>query len=435
MRPGLIVLIAALGYFVDVFDVVLFSGVRTQSLQDLGLSGESLLTVGVQLLNAQMIGMLLGGILWGVIGDRIGRVQTLFGSILLYSVANIANGFVSSVEAYKLLRFITGVGLAGEIGGAITLVSEVLSKERRGIGTAIVATAGAVGAVAASYSVTIISWRSLYIIGGVMGLLLLALRLATAESRVFESVKSDSTVRRGSLSLLVTNRGRLARLLALIAIGLPHYFSWAIVATFSPEIAEASIGKRISGVLPLSYFALGITVGDIFCGLFSQLLRSRKKAIGIFLISQSFCVFGALHLNGSSETLFTMWFLPLGFFCGLWSVLITSASEQYGTNLRSTVSSIVPNAVRGCTVPLSIAFLSCKEYFGSISAVQIVSGCAFLLAFVGLKIIRESFGIPLNYIEVIGGQRDYEELDSSRAQVSDAPVGVAKELRGGAAAC
>jgi MFS family permease len=334
-----------------------------------------------------------------------------------------------------VLRFITGVGLAGEIGGAITLVSEVLSKERRGIGTAIVATAGAIGAVVASYTVTLIPWRSLYIIGGVMGLVLLALRLATAESRFFESVKGDSTVKKGSLCLLVTDRGRLARLLALIAIGLPHYFSWAIVATFSPEIAEASIGRRISAALPLSYFALGIAVGDIFCGLFSQLLRSRKKVIGIFLISQGFCIFGALHLNGYSERLFTLWFLPLGFFCGLWSVLITSASEQYGTNLRSTVSSIVPNAIRGCTVPLSIAFLSCKESFGLVSAVQIVGCSALLLAFIGLKIIRESFGISLNYIEVTRGQRDYDGVDSSGGGNSGSAEHGSTELPEAGAVC
>ena len=407
MHTGLIVIIAALGYFVDVFDLVLFNIVRTQSLQDLGLSGDRILAVGVQLLNAQMFGMLLGGILWGIIGDKIGRIQTLFGSILLYSVSNIANGFISSVEAYEVLRFITGIGLAGEIGGAITLVSEVLSKERRGIGTALVATAGAFGAVVASYSATLVSWRSMYIIGGVMGLILLALRMSAAESFVFESIKRDNQVSKGSLLLLLGNRERVTRLLALIAIGVPFMFAWAFVATFSPELAEASIGKRISSALPISYFAIGITIGDIVCGLFSQLLKSRKKALGIFLISQFLCVLGALHANGGSETLFTLWFFPMGVFSGLWAVLITTASEQYGTNLRSTVSSIVPNFVRGCTVLLSISFLSCKEAFGTISAVQIVSFGSFLLAIIGLKAIRESFGVPLTFIEVGTGQVDY----------------------------
>ena len=412
MRTGLIVLIAALGYFVDVFDLVLFSVVRTQSLKDLGLSGDPLLAVGVRLLNAQMVGMLLGGIVWGVIGDRVGRIQTLFGSILLYSLANIANGFVSSVEQYETLRFITGIGLAGEIGGAITLVSEVLSKERRGLGTALVAAAGALGAVVASYSSSILSWRAMYIIGGVMGLVLLVLRVSISESTVFESVKKDKTVAKGSFSLLLFNRGRFGRLVALIAIGVPFMFSWGFVATFSPEISAATTGKQISSALPITYFAIGITVGDVCCGLFSQLLKSRKLAMGIFLAVQALCILGALHLNGGSDTIFALWFVPMGFFGGLWAVLITSACEQFGTNLRSTVTSVVPNFIRGSTVPLSFLFLTFKEQFGIVSSVQIVSCISFAIALVGLKVIRESFGIPLSYIEVKSGQSVYEVANS-----------------------
>lgn len=407
MGKTIIVCIAALGYFVDVFDLVLFSVVRTQSLQDLGLSGDALLAEGVRLLNAQMFGMLLGGILWGIIGDRVGRIQTLFGSILLYSVANIANGYVSTVEQYYLLRFLTGLGLAGEVGGAITLVSEVLSKERRGLGTALVATAGAFGAVVASYSATILSWRSMYIIGGVMGLVLLVLRVAIAESTVFESIKRDRTVSKGNLMLLLLNRERLGRFLALIAIGLPFMFTWSLMATFSPEIARATIGIKISSALPISLFAIGVTLGDILCGVFSQYLKSRKQALGIFLAAQTVCMFGVLHLNGNSETIFSMWFFPLGFFGGLWAVLLTTASEQFGTNIRATVTSTVPNFVRGCTVPLSFAFLSCKEALNILSAVHIVGALSVVAALIGLKVIRESFGISLNYVEISRGQRDY----------------------------
>jgi putative MFS transporter len=407
MGKTIIVCIAALGYFVDVFDLVLFSVVRTQSLQDLGLSGDALLADGVRLLNAQMFGMLLGGILWGIIGDRVGRIQTLFGSILLYSVANIANGYVTTVEQYYILRFITGLGLAGEVGGAITLVSEVLSKERRGLGTALVATAGAFGAVVASYSATILSWRSMYIIGGVMGLVLLVLRVAIAESTVFESIKRDRTVSKGNLMLLLSNRERLGRFLALIAIGVPFMFTWGLMATFSPEIALATIGIKISSALPISLFAIGITLGDILCGVFSQYLKSRKQAMGIFLAAQTVCMFGVLHLNGNSETIFTMWFFPLGLFGGLWAVLLTTASEQFGTNIRATVTSTVPNFVRGCTVPLSFAFLSCNEALNILSAVHIVGALSVVAALIGLKVIRESFGISLNYIEISRGQRDY----------------------------
>jgi putative MFS transporter len=407
MNRSLIVIIAALGYFVDVFDLVLFSVVRTKSLQELGLSGDALLADGVRLLNAQMFGMLLGGVLWGIIGDRIGRIQTLFGSILLYSLANIANGFVTTVDQYQLMRFITGVGLAGEVGGAITLVSEVLSKERRGLGTALVATAGAFGAVVASYSATLLSWRSMYIIGGMMGLVLLVLRVAIAESNVFESIKRDRSVSKGNLLLVLGNRERLGRFFALIAIGVPFMFAWGLIATFSPEVALATIGFKISSALPISLFAIGITLGDIACGLFSQYLKSRKQAMGIFLAAQTITIFGVLHLHGGSETIFSMWFFPMGFFSGLWAVLLTTASEQFGTNIRATVTSTVPNFVRGCTVPLSFAFLSCKEALDIVSSVQIVGAVSIVCAVIGLKRIRESFGISLSYIEVARGQSDY----------------------------
>jgi putative MFS transporter len=415
MNKSLIVLIAALGYFVDVFDLVLFSVVRTQSLQDLGLSGDALLADGVRLLNAQMLGMLVGGVLFGVLGDRLGRIQVLFGSILLYSLANIANGFVTTVDQYQIMRFITGVGLAGEVGGAITIVSEVLSRERRGLGTALVTTAGALGAIVASYSATLLSWRLMYIIGGVMGLVLLVLRVAIAESSVFESIKRDRTVSKGNLLLVLGNRERLSRFLALIAIGIPFMFSWGLIATFSPEIALATIGVKISSAPPISMFCIGVTLGDIACGVFSQYLKSRKQAMGIFLAAQTITIFGVLHLHGSSETIFTMWFFPIGFFGGLWAVLLTTASEQFGTNIRATVTSTVPNFVRGCTVPLSFAFLSCKEALDIVSSVQIVCAISVAGAVVGLKMIRESFGISLSYIEVTSGQSDYGSIATDNA--------------------
>jgi len=407
MSKNLIVIIAALGYFVDIFDLVLFSVVRSQSLQDLGLSGEALMADGVRLLNAQMFGMLVGGVIWGIIGDRIGRIQTLFGSILLYSLANIANGYVTTVDQYQVLRFITGVGLAGEVGGAITLVSEVLSRERRGIGTALVAMAGALGAVVASYTATLLSWRSMYILGGVMGLVLLVLRVAISESDVFESVKKDRAVSKGNLLLVLANRDRFVRFLSLIAIGVPFIFSWGLIATFSPEIAQASIGTKISSALPISLFAIGVTVGDIACGLISQRLKSRKQALAFFLLAQTLCIFGALKLNAGSEAIFTSWFLPMGFFGGLWAVLVTTASEQFGTNIRATVTSTVPNFVRGCTVPLSFAFLSCKEHFDVVGSVQVVGVVSVVAALVGIYLIRESFGISLSYVEVATGQSSY----------------------------
>jgi putative MFS transporter len=422
MHKGFIVLVAALGYFVDVFDLVLFSVVRTQSLQDLGLSDGALLIEGVRLLNAQMFGMLLGGVLWGIVGDRIGRIQTLFGSILVYSLANIANGFVTTVDQYQLLRFITGVGLAGEVGGAITLVSEALSRERRGLGTALIVTAGAFGAVVASCSATFLSWRSMYFIGGVMGLVLLVLRVAIAESSVFEPIKRDRSVSKGNILIILGNRERLGRFLALIAIGTPFIFAWSMIATFSPEISLATIGVKVSSALPISLFAIGTTLGDMMCGLFSQYLKSRKWALGIFLAAMTTCIFGLLHLHGGSETLFSMWFFPMGFFGGLWAVLLTTASEQFGTNIRATVTSTVPNFVRGCTVPLSFAFVSCKEALDIVSSIQIVGAASVAAAFLGLKTIRESFGISLSYIEVAQGQSDYGISATNAAPSADEPL-------------
>jgi MFS transporter, putative metabolite:H+ symporter len=419
-RTALIVLVAALGYFVDVFDLVLFSVVRTQSLKDLGISGDGLLTEGVKLLNAQMFGMIVGGILWGVLGDKVGRVQALFGSILTYALANIANGFVTSVEQYEALRFISGVGLAGEIGGAITLVGEVLSKERRGIGMACVITAGALGAVVASYSTHLFHWRTTYYIGGGLGIVLLALRVAVSESTIFASIKSDDTVKRGSLTLLFTNRDRVARFMALVAIGAPYMFSWSIIATFSPEIAQGSSGfVGLSSAVPISFFAIGVTVGDIASSLLSQYVKSRRAVLSYFLCAQAACVFGLLHLNFGQSWIFYAWFLPIGFFGGLWAVLVTTASEQYGTNLRTTVTCMIPNFIRGTTVLLSWSFLALKSSVGIMSAVHIMTGLLTLVALLGIRTIRESFGIHLAFVEVRGGQRSHGQSGSAQPEESD----------------
>jgi len=409
-RTALIVLVAALGYFVDVFDLVLFSVVRTQSLKDLGVSGDGLLTEGVKLLNAQMFGMIVGGIIWGVLGDKVGRVQALFGSILTYALANIANGFVTSVEQYEALRFISGVGLAGEIGGAITLVGEVLSKERRGIGMACVIIAGALGAVVSSYSAHLFHWRTTYYIGGGLGLVLLALRVAVAESSIFASIKSDQTIKRGSLRLLFTNRDRVVRFLALVLIGVPYTFSWTTIATFSPEIAQGSSGfVGLSSAVPISLFSIGVVAGDIASCLLSQYMRSRRAILSYFLCAQCACVFGLLHLTFDKTWVFNAWFLPIGFFGGLWAVLVTTASEQYGTNLRTTVTCMIPNFIRGTTVLLSWSFLALKSSVGIMNAVHIMTGALTLIALLGVRTIRESFGIHLTFVEVRGGQRSHDQ--------------------------
>src|SRR5882762_615963 len=110
------VIVAALGYFVDIYDLLLFSIVRRPSLSALGVPDEELFGQGEFLLQVQMGGLLLGGLIWGIMGDKRGRLSVLFGSILMYSLANIGNGFVTNVTQYAALRFIAGLGLAGELG-------------------------------------------------------------------------------------------------------------------------------------------------------------------------------------------------------------------------------------------------------------------------------------------------------------------------------
>ena len=420
-KTTLAVTIAALGYFVDVFDLVLFSIVRTASLKDLGITGDGLLSEGVRLLNAQMIGMLVGGIFWGILGDKIGRIQALFGSILLYSIANIANAFVSSVPAYEALRFLSGMGLAGEIGGAITLVGELLSKERRGLGTALVATAGAFGAVVASYAGDFFHWRTMYLIGGTMGLGLLLLRVSIAESGIFQMVKSDKQMVLGNPLMLFNNRDRAVRFMGCIFIGMQFLLCWGVIATFSPEVAFALFGtKDFTSATPIALFAIGVTIGDITCGVVSQMMKSRKKPLYLFALAQAFCWFGLINLNFGSPAIFNAWFLPMGFFGGLWAVLVTTASEQYGTNLRATVTTIVPNAIRGMTVPISMAFLAVKGSYDVVTAIYVVGAGCLALALIGTAAIRESFGIPLNFIELKGGGQQAYSIPSGRRPVTPA---------------
>ena len=165
---SLAVLVAALGYFVDIYDLILFGAVRGPSLQALGFSPADVQDKGILLLQLQMGGMLVGGILWGIIGDRRGRLSVLFGSIILYSIANLVNGTVDTLTGYAICRVIAGIGLAGELGAGITLVSELMDKERRGLGTTIVAATGILGGVVAGIvggavpGIPAVDWRTAY---------------------------------------------------------------------------------------------------------------------------------------------------------------------------------------------------------------------------------------------------------------------------------
>ena len=397
---NLAVLVAALGYFVDIYDLILFSVVRVRSLTAIGVPEEHLLDAGVRLINLQMFGMLVGGILWGILGDRRGRLSVLFGSIVMYSLANLANSFVTTVEMYGVLRFIAGVGLAGELGAGITLVAEVMSKETRGYGTAVVAGIGIMGAIAAALVAEAFDWRAAFIVGGVMGLALLALRVAVRESQMFQAAKSTS-VGRGNFFALFSDRGRGLRYLAVILVAVPIWYVIGVLVTFSPEFAKAmGLGYTPSAGRAILWLYAGLAVGDLASGFLSQVIRSRKRAIGLFL---TLTVIGcAAYFLEVATTLAGFYALcsAMGFGIGYWAVFVTTAAEQFGTNLRATATTSAPNFVRGAVVPMTWAFQSFRDGGLGVVGGGIAVGVVVLgLAVIALFGLGETFGKDLDYVE------------------------------------
>jgi putative MFS transporter len=405
LRPAVIV--GALGYFVDVYDLILFTILRIPSLKDMGFSGEMLVSHGILLLNLQMIGMLVGGIFFGIIGDRVGRVALLFGSILLYSAANIANGFVhDSIAAYAVWRFIAGFGLAGELGGGITLVTEVLPKEFRAYGTTVVSTIGVFGAVIGGLVAQKVNWHTAYFIGGGLGLVLLVLRMSVAESGMFKQLRAGPVgVSRGNFLMLFTNAARFMKYLRCILIGLPLWCIVGVLVTFSPEISKAlNIQGEIKVAQAIAFTYLGITFGGFVSGFLSQLLRSRKKILFVFLLFTSAAMTAYFLSGGQSNGTFYLVILFLGFGVGYWTIFVTVAAEQFGTNIRATVATTVPNIVRGATVLLTLSFNHLKLAFtnpqsGTIIAAATVSFACILIAFWAAWGLEETHGKELDYIE------------------------------------
>jgi len=394
------VVVAALGYFVDIYDLLLFGIVRVPSLQSLGLTGENLTRQGEFLLNTQMVGMLIGGMLWGVLGDKKGRLSVLFGSIFLYSVANIANGFVQGIPGYAFWRFIAGIGLAGELGAGITLVSEVLPKEKRGIGTMIVASVGLTGAVVANLIYRFSGdWRMCYFIGGGLGLALLLLRVGVSESGMFRHAKQEG-VSRGNFFALFTNRQRLFKYLCCILIGLPTWYVIGILVTFSPEFAKVlNIQGEVRGGDAIMYAYIGIVLGDLATGALSQLLKSRLKVMYTFLALSAVVIAVYLNLDGASAG--TLYFICglLGFATGFWVIFVTIAAEQFGTNLRATVTTTVPNFVRGALPLLVILFNFFLEPLGRIGAATAVGVFVIATSMLAVRGLKETFHQDLNYTE------------------------------------
>ena len=405
--PGLLrqlfripVIVAALGYFVDIYDLLLFSIVRVQSLRDVGVSDADMLPQGIYLINTQMAGLLVGGILWGILGDKRGRLSVLFGSILIYSLANIANGFVTTVDQYALLRFIAGVGLAGELGAGITLVAEILPKEIRGYGTSLVASVGLLGAVLAYFIADMFAWRIAYFIGGGLGLLLLLMRVSVFESGIFSQVKEKETVSRGNFLQLFSSGPQFLKYLRCILIGLPVWFVAGILMTFSPEFGKAlGLSEPIVAGKAVMWEYIGLAIGDLSSGVFSQYLNSRKKVLGFFLLWTALLVVVYLYVPFQSATAFYAICVALGFGVGYWALFVTIAAEQFGTNLRATVATTVPNFVRGSINIMTPLFLLFKDQLGIVNGAALLGALTIVIAYLGLWKMEETFGKDLNFLE------------------------------------
>lgn len=398
-KVWLAVLVAALGYFVDIYDLLLFSIVRVQSLRDLGYKDAELLSQGVMLINVQMAGLLVGGVLWGVLGDKKGRLSVLFGSIILYSSANLLNGLVQNVEQYAALRFIAGIGLAGELGAGITLISEVMPKHLRGFGTTIVASVGILGAVFGALLGDFLTWRTAYVVGGVMGFLILLLRVGVTESGLFHKAKASS-VSRGNFFSLFHTRSRTFKFLHCIAIGVPIWFVVGILYTFAPEFGQAlGMTEMPTGGKAVMWGYLGLSMGDLSSGLVSQWLKSRRKAIFLFLAVTGIGV--VLHLaipHASVESFYaTCWLTGVG--AGYWAMFVQVAAEQFGTNIRSTVTTSVPNFVRGAVIPLTESFRFGVKHFGVLPSAIGVGVITFSIALYSIWAMDETFHKDLDYHE------------------------------------
>lgn len=395
----MLILVAALGYFVDIYDLVLFSIVRISSLQDLGLSGSELMDKGVFLLNMQMSGMLIGGIFWGVLGDKKGRLSVLFGSILLYSLANIANGFVDSVAAYAVWRFIAGIGLAGELGAGITLVAESIPQKSRGYATMIVATVGVSGAVFAGLLAEYFSWRVNFFMGGGLGLCLLLLRLGVYESALYQKLHVHN-FSRGNFFGLFSSWAKLQRYILCILIGVPLWYVVGILITFSPEIASALHvqGEIVPGKAILFCY-LGLIFGDCISGWISQVWRSRKKAMLLFLLFTAIVISVLFLSYGISVSSYYGLCIALGFSSGYWAVFVTIAAESFGTNYRATVATTVPNFVRGMVVPLTLVFQYLKPSIGILSAAAALGIFCLGISFVALIFLEETYHKNMDFCE------------------------------------
>ena len=391
-----IIWVAALGYFVDIYDLLLFSIIRIPSLTDLGVA--NLGEVGMLILNTQMFGLLIGGMLWGVLGDKLGRTKVLFYSIALYSIGNIANGFVTNGTQYAWIRFFAGIGLAGELGAGITLVSELLPKEKRGIGTSLVAGVGLTGAVLAFFISQWFDWRTCYFIGGGLGLLLLFVRLSVFESGLYKTLASNSKISKGNFLMLFATKERFMRYLRSILIGLPTWFVVGILISFSPEFArQLGITESIDPGIGIMVSYSAIAVGDVAIGLLSQKLQSRKQAMHVFYL---ITMIGMVVFFTASTTL-QLYISTgiMGFGTGFWAVFVTIGAENFGTNLRATAATSIPNMVRGSLNGITALFLALNAKFTYVNAGIVTAVAVMLITYWAISGLQETFGRDLDFYE------------------------------------
>jgi MFS family permease len=401
------VIVAALGYFVDVYDLQLFGIVRVPSLMSLGLSKDAVDVVGTSIINIQMIGLLIGGVLWGTLGDKKGRLSVLFGSIIMYSTANVLCGFIPQISfmdnilAYKILRFVAGVGLAGELGAGITLVSEILPKHLRAKGTSLVGGIGLFGAVVANFTVKLSNdWTVAFFIGGGMGFLLLLLRFGVIESGIFKNISQKENVQKGNFLAFFTNKVRFIKYLKCIGIGLPTWYSIGVLIYMCNQFGDVfGIPEKVEPGMAIMWAYIGVSVGDFLSGFLSHGLKSRKKAIAIML---AMTLAGVLfYLYGGMKSANTLYATAcwIGFSTGYWAMFVTVSAEQFGTNLRATAATTVPNMVRGSVAGMNLIMGVLKPSLGLVLAASTLGFLIFSIGFYSTFTIAETHDRDLDFIE------------------------------------
>lgn len=400
------VIVAALGYFVDIYDLLLFTIVRGPSLAGLGVDMTdkvAVIAASSKIINWQMVGLLIGGIVWGIMGDKKGRLSVLFGSIILYSVANFITGYVQTTDQYAYARFVAGIGLAGELGAGITLVSELLPKNKRGIGTSLVAGIGLFGAVFAYFTFKITDdWRLCYKIGGGLGVALLFLRISVAESGMFKQVKQQN-ISRGNILMFFNNKTRFRKYILAILIGLPTWFVIGVLVNLSNLFAtEFYDNNAIESGRAIMYAYAAIAIGDITVGLVSQYFRSRKKALYLFYLFT--ILSGILFFSGFVKSDTTMYIACalLGFSTGFWAIFVTMGAEQFGTNLRATAATTIPNMVRGALPLINMLFLDVFQQnlkWGIVQSAIVTGILVMAITLIAAYFTEETFHKDLNYVE------------------------------------